>query len=173
MRHIAFVSSFCFLAFVAGCSGSSTTVGGSGGGGSEGAALFDSPESADVTSGSIYGVWGGSLRENGITFDTRWRLRENAITLASRCTLADGRESETVGITARGRVNDGEITFLESKKDEKTTGGVTCRVNAQPRTLAACDEREGFEQDCFRLAGTTLTLFGNPLEKLELIKLAD
>lgn len=168
------------LALLTACSGSSSTVGsgpgaggtGSGSGGSDAAALFDAP-SGDATGDSIFGVWGGSLVDGSMTFDTRWRFRETEIMLASRCSLSDGQESETVGVTARARVSEDEITFLESKRDEKKTGDITCRVNAQPRTLAACDAREGFERDCFRLSGTTLTIYGDPLEKLELVKLSD
>ena len=165
---------------LAACSGSSSTVGtGSSGGGGTGAsapaALFDEP-GGDATGDSIYGVWGGSMADGGVTFDTRWRFRENEITLTTRCTLRDGRESETVGVTSRARVSDDEITFLESKRDEKKTGDITCRVNAQPRTLEVCDDSapEGFERDCFRREGTTLTIFGTSmLEKLELVKLSD
>ena len=160
------------LGFVSACSGSTSSGVGSGSG-SEGASLFDAPGQGDLTPDSIYGVWGGSLVDSGITFDTRWRLSENEITLATRCSLQDGRESETVGVTARARVSRDEITFLESKRDERKAGDFACRVNAQPRTLAACDAREGFERDCFRLAGTTLTMYGSPLEKLELVKLSD
>jgi hypothetical protein len=169
LHHLIFLS----FVILTGCSGSSSTVGS--GGSSDGATLFDTPdEGSNVTPGSMYGVWGGSLEENGITFDTRWHLSANSITLANRCKLRDGRESETVGVTARARVTDDEITFLESKKDEKRTGDFWCRVSATPRTLSACGGvHEGFEQDCFRLSGTTLTLYGNPLEKLELVKLSD
>lgn len=158
--------------FAVGCSGSTTGVGNSSSGASAGDALFAAPE-GDATAGSIYGVWGGSLEDNGITFDTRWRFRESELTLATRCSLRDGRESETVAVTARARVSDEEITILESKKDEKRAGDFYCRANAQPRTLAACDDREGFERECFRLSGTTLTIYESPIEKLELVKLSD
>lgn len=164
------------LYFAAGCSGTTAGVGNSSssssGGSSGGDALFVAPE-GEATPGSIYGVWGGTLEDNGITFDTRWRFRESELTLATRCSLRDGRESETVAVTARARVSDEEITILESKKDERRSGDFYCRANAQPRTLSVCDDREGFERECFRLSGTSLTIYESPIEKLELVKLSD
>lgn len=161
------------FAIVLGCSGSTSGVGTSSSSGSDGEALFEAPEQTEATPGSILGVWGGTLEDGRITFDTRWRLRKDSITLATRCTFPGGRQSGIVGITARGRVSDGEITFLESKKDENKTGEDFCRVSAQPRSFTACDGQPGFERMCFRLDGTTLTLYGDALEKLELVKLSD
>lgn len=177
LHHLRVPFALLLLLSLSACSGSSSSVSSESGSGSGSVSppantLFETPTS-DATGGSIYGVWGGSLVDGGITFDTRWRFEADTITLATRCTLGDGRESGTVGVTARARVSEAEITFLESKRDEKDTGGVTCRVTAQPRTLSVCDEREGFERECFRREGTTLTIFGNPLERLELVKLSD
>jgi hypothetical protein len=181
MRHVIFLLS-CIVV-IAGCSGSTTGVGSSssssssgGGGGGDSDALFNAPpEGSTVTPGSIEGLWAGMLEEGGITFDTRWKLHSSSITLATRCTFRDGRDSATVGVTARARVSETEITFLESKTDETRSGDAFCRVSAKPRSFNACgDVHEGFEENCFRFADMTLTLYGDtPLEKLELVKVSD
>lgn len=171
MQSLLLPSLFAFALLAVGCSGTTTGVGSSSSSGG-GDALFVAPQ-GDATPGSIYGVWGGTLEDNGITFDTRWRFRESEMTLATRCTLRDGRESGTVSVTARARVSDEEITILESKKDEQRSGDFTCRANAQPRTIAVCPAREGAERECFRLSGSTLTIYESPIEKIELVKLSD
>jgi hypothetical protein len=67
-----------------------------------------------------------------------------------------------------------EIAVLESKKEEKKTGDVTCRANARPGTTKRCDTDEAFRQDCFVLDGTELTLYGmSSLDKIVLTKLSD
>lgn len=160
-------SALLFAAATA-CSGSTTTGVGPG---PAADTLFTTPE-GDVTPDAIYGLWGGTLEDNGITFDTRWRFREDQLTLATRCSLRDGRESEVVSVTARARIDEDEITILESKKDEQRSGDFVCRANAQPRTIAACGD-DGFERECFRLSGTSLTIYESPIEKLALVKLSD
>jgi hypothetical protein len=177
-------SSFILSALVmtSGCSGASTTLGdvegSSGGSGSgrasSGSKLFDAPK-GEATPGAIHGLWGGAIVGNdGTGVDTRWRLDESELEVAGRCTLADGRESEIVAVTVAARVTEEEIAILESKKDEWRDGDQFCQVSLYPRKLTACDERAGFERECFRLGGTTLTIYGDsPLDKLPLTKLAD
>lgn len=170
------VALFVATFLAAGCSGTTAGVGSSSSGSSSGSgggdALFVAPE-GEPTAGSIYGVWGGALEDNGITFDTRWRFRDSELTLATRCTLPDGRESGTVSVTAKARVTDEEITILESKNDEQRSGDFVCRASTRPRTLSACSDREGFERECFRLSATKLTIYESPIEKLDLVKLSD
>ena len=170
------------MTVLGGCSGSTAGVGNGGrGGGSpsgsdsvDGAPLFAAPD-GDATPNVIYGVWGGSMKEPGVTFDSRMRLARGAITFATRCEFDDGRESQIAAVTAAARVSDQEIAVLESKKDERRTGDITCRATAQPGTMDRCgDDRDGFEHDCFRLSGTTLTIFGSSsLDKVVMTKLSD
>jgi hypothetical protein len=167
-----------------GCSGSGAGIddgssGGSGpagiGGATPGAAMFGTP-TGSATPDSIYGVWGGSLEEGSVTFDTRVKLAAGSMTVATRCTLANGSRSDVVGVTAAARITNENLTVLETKSDAKDDGVVKCSVNLTPRQLARCtaDMIDGFERNCFKLTGTTLVEFGTSgLDKLELTKLSD
>jgi hypothetical protein len=154
-------------------SGSGT---GSGSGSASGAAegLFSAEPGASATPDSILGVWGGSMKELSVTFDTRMKITANDVTFATRCVLDDGRESAVVAVTASARVTNDNIAILESKKDEKNTGGVTCRANARPGETKKCAKVDGFQKSCFHLDGTQLTIYGTtPFDKLEMTKISD
>jgi len=168
-------------------SGTGTSNGsGSGGGGArsgagsttvsaEGAALFDSPSSTDATADSIYGLWGGVMKDLDFTFDTRMRLTPDSITFATRCDH-DGTSGAIAGVTAKARVNAEEVAVLESKKDERKLGDLTCRANAHPGNTKRCANStdNGFQTQCFILNGTELTFYGDsPFDKLSLIKISD
>jgi hypothetical protein len=161
-----------------GCSGASTGDGGAGGAGvpSVGASMFDAPSGA-ATPGSIYGVWGGTLVQGDLAFDTRMKLASGSVTVASRCTrTSDGARSGIVGVTAAARITADAMDVLESKSDTKDDGVLKCTVNVTPRQLPRCaaGQPAGFERGCFKLDGTTLVEFGtNGLDKLELTKLSD
>lgn len=167
-------------------SGNGTTNGGGSGGGArngagsttvsaEGAALFDSPSSTDATADSIYGLWGGVIKDLDFTFDTRMRLTADSITFATRCDH-DGTSGAIAGVTAKARVNAEEVAVLESKKDERKLGDLTCRANAHPGNTKRCTNStdNGFQTQCFILNGTELTFYGDsPFDKLSLIKISD
>jgi hypothetical protein len=156
-----------------GSSGKPGSSGGTGGGSSEGAALFDTP-SGKATPGSIYGVWGGSAEDGGITFDIRYKLNASSVTVAGRCSKG-GATSPVAAVTVKARVSDSEIAILESKEDTQKNGDLTCTARPKPGTIAKCAPKdEGFEHDCFTLSGTTLTLFGTTsFEKVQMTKLSD
>ena len=172
----------CGIALLAiGCSGSGASVadgtsgapGAPGGSGSD--AMFAAP-SGTATPDSIYGLWGGTIEDGSITFDTRMRLSKGSATIAARCTTAEGKHSSTVGVTAAARISDEELAVLESKTDAKDNGVVKCSVSLTPKDVKRCtsDMPKGFERDCFKLEGMTLFEFGKtPLEKIELTKLSD
>ena len=162
-----------------GSSGSGVNNGGSSGSSghaSESEALFKAP-TGTATPDSIFGVWGGTTKDNGVTFDTRMKLSATSATLATRCTLDDtGAVSGIVGVTAAARVSAESLVILESKSDKKDDGVVKCGVNATPREVKRCgaDQDRGFERNCFRLEGTSFTDFGaTPFDKIELTKLSD
>ena len=156
----------------AGTPGSSSS---SGSAGSAADALFEAP-TGTATPDSIYGVWGGTLKDNGTTFDTRMKLSATSATLATRCTLANGASSAVVGVTVAARISADGFVILESKSDKKDDGTVRCAVNATPKQIKPCtaDEPKGFEHDCFLLEGTTFTDFGSTaFDKSEFTKLSD
>ena len=181
-----------------GCSGHNTgvadgTSGSSGGDGSSGSsgagssgssgahpsdseALFQAP-TGTATPDTIFGVWGGSLKNNGITFDSRMRLSTASATLATRCTLdSSGKTSGIVGVTAAARISGASLVILESKSDQKDDGVVRCSVKLAPREVKRCaaDVTKGFERDCFTIEGTQFTDYGaSSFDKVELTKLSD
>ena len=147
---------------------------GSGGGSasSDNDALFKAP-SGRATADSVFGLWGGVLQDGNLTFDTRTRLTPATITFATQC-LSNGQTSAVVGVTVAARVSDEEIAVLESKRDEKVTGGVTCRANAAPGTSKRCEKIDGFQSQCFVLDGMQLTIYGaTTFDKSVLTKLSD
>jgi hypothetical protein len=161
-----------------GCSGASTGDGGAGGGGvpAVGASMFEAPSGA-ATPGSIYGVWGGTLVQGDLAFDTRMKLASSTVTVASRCTrTTDGARSPIVGVTSAARITADSMQILETKSDTTDDGVLKCTVGTTPLQLARCgaDQPAGFERGCFKLDGTKLVEFGtNGLDKLELTKLSD
>lgn len=176
-----------FLALAAGCSGGTTGTGdgssGSSGGTTsdtnaatpEAEAMFEAPR-RDATPGSIYGVWGGTAEDRGITFHTRMKLATRSVTMAARCQLRDGRTSAVVAVTAAARVTDESVAVLESKTADDDDGAVRCGVRLTPRELKRCskDPYEGPKRMCFELEGSSLTQYGeSPLDKLEFTKLSD
>jgi hypothetical protein len=142
----------------------------------EGDALFQAP-SGGVTPGTIFGLWGGTIEEGSVTFDSRMKLTATSITLATRCTLtSSGAVSGIVSVTAAARVTDDSVVILETKNDAADDGVVRCRVTAAPREMKRCrdDQPSGFEQNCFTVEGTTFTTYGtSPLDKAVLVKLSD
>ncbi len=151
---------------------------GSGSGGSaSGSAvegLFSADPGAPATPDSLFGVWGGSMKELTVTFDSRMKIESSNVTFATRCVMDDGRESAVVGVSAAARVTSDNITILESKKDEKNENGVTCRANARPGETKRCAKVDGFQTRCFHLEGTLLTIYGDtPFDKLEMTKISD
>jgi hypothetical protein len=166
------------VSLAVGCSGTSTGDGGAGGVGvpAVGASMFEAPSGA-ATPGSIYGVWGGTLVQGDLSFDTRMRLASGSVTVASRCSRSsDGARSGIVGVTAAARINADAMEILESKSDTKDDGVLRCSVNVAPQNLARCaaGQPAGFERGCFTLDGTKLVEFAsNGLDKLELTKLSD
>ena len=181
------------LVFVAGCSGStaggdlsassSSSSGGSSGStttppsGGDAATLFDTP-SGTVTPDTIFGLWGGVDDETaGTEIDVRVKLTTTSISNALRCTLtATQKTSGIVGVTVAARNTEDDLVFLESKNDSYDDGTVRCSTSIAPHDEQRCaaDVQPGFEQNCFELAGTHLTLYGdNALAKLDLIKLSD
>jgi hypothetical protein len=161
-----------------GCSGASSGDGGAGADGvpAAGAAMFEAPSGA-ATPGSIYGVWGGTLVQGDLAFDTRMRFASGSVTVASRCTrTSDGARSGIVGVTAAARITADSMQILETKSDTKDDGVLKCSVGVTPLQLGRCaaDQPAGFERGCFKLDGTKLVEFGtNGLDKLELTKLSD
>ncbi|MBX3203544.1 MAG: hypothetical protein KF764_00685 [Labilithrix sp.] len=154
--------------------GASSGSGDGSGSGSEHDALFDAPSESAVTAGSIFGLWGGATKDLSFTFDSRMRLGQSTMTFATRCVRDNGDESAVVGVTVAARVDESEISVLESKKDEKKTGDITCRANARPGTTKRCDTDEGFRRACFVLDGTELTIYGmSSLDKVVLTKISD
>ena len=153
--------------------GSSSSGGGSSSGGT-GAALFDAPTGA-ATPDSIFGVWAGTIKGTGVTFDTRMRLAATSATLATRCTLASGASSAVVGVTVAARISADGFVILESKSDKQDDGTVKCAVNVTPKQIKPCSaEDKGFEHDCFALEGTTFTDYGaTSFDKSEFTKLSD
>ena len=154
---------------------SSSSSSSSGGAGTAADALFEAPTGV-ATPDSIYGVWGGTLTDNGTTFDTRMKLSATSATLATRCTLASGASSAVVGVTVAARISAEGFVILESKSDKKDDGTVRCAVNATPKQIKPCgaDQPKGFERDCFVLEGTTFTDYGaTTFEKSEFTKLSD
>ena len=157
-------------------SGSEPQPGGGSGSGSGSAAegLFSADPGSTATPDSLLGVWGGSMKELSITFDSRMKIGSSSVTFATRCVMDDGRESAVVGVTAAARVTSENIAILESKKDEKNTNGVTCRANARPGETKRCAKVDGFQTKCFHLDGTQLTFYGDsPFDKLEMTKISD
>jgi hypothetical protein len=155
-------------------SGSKTGSGSGSASGSAAEALFTAEPGASATPDSLLGVWGGQMKELSVTFDTRMKIGSSSVTFATRCVMDDGRESAVVAVTASARVTSDNIAILESKKDEKNTGGVTCRANARPGETKRCAKVDGFQKECFHLDGTALTFYGaTPFEKLELTKISD
>jgi hypothetical protein len=158
-----------------GASGAPSSSGGTNPPGSGAAALYDAP-SGSATPDSIFGVWGGSKTDNGITFDARMKLTKDSATLATRCTVDSTRKvSGIVGITVAARVTDESYVILESKSDEVNEGGVRCSVNLAPREVKRCKaEDKGFEHDCFTVEGTTFTAYGaSSFDAIALTKLSD
>ncbi len=158
-----------------GSSGSSSgTSGGTPGRAAESDALFEAP-TGGATPDSIYGVWGGTLKDGGVTFDTRMKLSATSATLATRCTLASGAASAVVGVTVAARISVEGFVILESKSDKKDDGTVKCAVNVTPKQIKPCSaDDKGFERDCFVLEGTTFTDYGaTPFAKSEFTKLSD
>jgi hypothetical protein len=172
------------------CSGGGATVGGddgdTGGGSGSGSgsgdgiatsdaeALFDADETDDVTPDSIYGLWGGAMKDMDWTFDNRVRLTETSFTLATRCEDPDGAVGGIAAVQAKARVDDSQIAVLESRRDERVLGKITCRASARPGELTRCTEDDGFQHDCFELDGTSLTLYGaTPFDKLAMVKISD
>lgn len=158
-----------------GCSDSdgSGSGAGSGSSSSEFGGLFSAP-SADATPDSLVGLWGGSIQDNGVTFDVRFQFTASSVTLATRCTLADGESSAIVGVTAKARVTDDGYTILESKEQQKDDGKVMCKVSLKPREVARCaDDAFAAKQACFELSGTTFVQYETPVDKVELTKLSD
>jgi hypothetical protein len=187
-----FLSSFALLS-LAGCAGSDNVSGtgtpsGSSSGGSSSSSggassssggspavdgLFQAP-SGGATPDSLYGVWGGSLKDLSFTFDSRIKLSESSMTFATKCVRDDGTQSAVVGVTVAARVNDAEIAVLESKQDEKKTGDITCRANARPGTTKKCEKVDGFQKECFALDGTKLVIYGTTsFDKMDLTKISD
>ncbi len=157
-------------------SGTGTGTGTGTGSGSAGDALFQSPSSTSATPDSIFGLWGGSLQPgDGWTFDTRIEMAAGSITFATRCTSPDGRTGGIASVSAKARISNDDISVLESKSDEKKLGDVTCRANATPGETKACTpDQKGFEQTCFTLEGTSLTIYGaTTFDKLAMTKISD
>jgi hypothetical protein len=137
-------------------------------------ALFEAPSNETVTPDDLYGVWGGTTKDLSMTFDARMQLSASSVTFATRCILDNGSESSIVGVKVAARVGADEIAVLESKSDEKDTGGVKCRATTRPETTKRCERVAGFQKTCFWLDGRELTLYGNtPFEKLVFTKLSD
>jgi hypothetical protein len=180
---------------VYGCSGSTTTGadnngggsgsgnGGSSGGGSSngggsgslGDSLFATPSSTSATPDSIFGLWGGTLPEQGWKFDTRLKFTDSEVNAATRCQSPDGQQGGIAAIAAKARVTNDDIAVLESKNDEKQLSGITCRASMAPSETKRCDPADkGFEKNCFTLEGTSLTMFGDtPFDKLAMTKISD
>ena len=140
-------------------------------------ALFDAPTGA-VTAGTIFGLWGGVDDGNaGTSIDVRVKLTPTTISNALRCKLTSTQhQSGIVGVTAAARNTEDDLVFLESKNDSFDDGTIRCSTSVAPRELKRCasDVSPGFEESCFTLEGTTLTLFGDTqLDKLVLLKLSD
>jgi hypothetical protein len=196
-RYLDFVFyGFASIAFASasGCSGDGASVGGGSSGtasgfespgsngspsgsfsSSEGDALYAAPQGS-VTPGSVFGLWGGTAVDGGITFDMRMKVGSRSITLANRCSVPSGKRSEVVSVSAAARVSEESVVVLETKQDAKNDGVVRCSVSLTPRQADRCaaDEHPGFERDCFTLEGTRLTLFGETsFEKLSFTKLSD
>ena len=174
MRHLHSLLLPALLSSLVACSGSSGSTVTSSDDSPTASAVFE-PGTGEVTPDSIYGTWGGVIEDNAWTFDTRLRLTATTATIATRCQAPNGKQGALVGVTVKARVDEEAIAYLESKNDERTLGDITCRANARPMTIERCATREeGFEQSCFVLDGTTLTVYGrSPLEKATLTKLAD
>jgi hypothetical protein len=196
MKHALLCILHVSVIALAGCSGSNAAVGngggtsagdgngggsGSGGGSSSGSgsavasSLFDTPSSTDATPDQLYGLWGGSTKTfDEWTFDIRLRLAASDLSVATRCSTPSGDVGGLAGVAVKARVNDDEITVLESKKDEKKVGDVTCRANETPGTTVRCEKEDGFQTNCFVLDGDALRIYGNsPFDKLELVKISD
>jgi hypothetical protein len=139
----------------------------------EGAALFETPSNTDATPGFIVGLWGGVIKDLSFTFDTRMRIDVGKVTFATRCDHS-GTSGAIAGVTAKARVTDFEFAILESKKDERKLGDITCRANAHVGEVRRCAEPDSFPTQCFVINGTKLTFYGDsPLDKLELTKISD
>jgi hypothetical protein len=152
-------------------------AGGSGtGSGSAGDALFQTPADTSATPDSIFGLWGGSLDNEGFTFDTRVKLASDAMTFAQRCTDdSNGAQGGVASVVAKARVSNDDVTCLESKNDEQKVGSITCRAATTVGDTKRCaPEDKGFESNCFELDGTSLTIFGaTSFDKLVLTKISD
>lgn len=172
------------LAFGVGCSGSDTgSPGSSGSSGApaattdspEGAALFEPPSSTKATPDSIFGTWGGSADDGGITFDIRMHFEKSSMTLAGRCSREPDGTTPIVSATVSARVSNDGISILESKENVSTNGKIACRVHPTPIEWKPCPT-DDFAQPkkCFDLSGTSLSFYGDtPLEKSTLTKLTD
>ncbi len=140
----------------------------------EAGGLFAPPQAA-ASGDSLLGVWGGTLKTTSVTFDVRYKLAPDSVTLANRCTLSNGTQSPIVGATAKARVTDDAIVVLESKSDDYDDGEVRCSVMLVPKQTPRCATSGAggaeFAKGCFELEGTKLVLHGDtPLDKLELVK---
>jgi len=161
-------------------SGSGTSGGGSGSGTGDGIAgadaegLFDAPSDTSATPGSIYGLWGGAMKDMDWTFDSRIRLSAGAFTFATQCISPSGVSGGIAAIRAKARVDANQIAILESRNDEKKVGEINCRANAHPGETNRCAEVDGFQTNCFVLEGTSLTFYGaTPFDKMEMTKISD
>lgn len=93
--------------------------------------LFDAPANAQVTSGSIYGVWSTHIEYDDASVDARFKFAPDSVTAANRCHYSDGF-AVTVGITTAATVTASEITVRESKDDTFNDGTHRCNVFGRP-----------------------------------------
>jgi hypothetical protein len=132
--------SLIVLLVTAGCSGT--------GAGNLYAPLFDAPTTA-ATPDEVTGLWGGSLEQGSVRFDTRFKFEAGKTTVATKCTYKDGtvlsagavatsRTAEKTGATCLGFVGAekathcGTVEILETKADRAVAGDKVCSVNLRP-----------------------------------------
>lgn len=126
----------------------------------------------DATPDSIFGVWGGTLEEAGLRFDSRMKLDASSVTFATRCN-AGSETSAVVGVTVRARVSASEVAVLESDQNSVPFRNDSCRAQARVSTFKACTS-EQMASNCFLLDGLELHFYGtNQFDKTTLTKISD
>jgi hypothetical protein len=172
----AFGSLSCLTA--TGGAGGAGGAGSSGSSGESGAATFaglfaESPRAPSP--GKIGGLWGGQTKaptNPDFEFDFRYEFRPTRLTAANRCSYK-GQQGPTAGVAVLARISEQEITVLENKKDEQALSGVTCSVAPPAIVIPACPQT-GAPSQCFKLAGTELTIVGDTeFSTLKLTKIRD
>jgi hypothetical protein len=126
----------------------------------------DAPQSAlfsaggAVTPGVLLGVYESEKQTAGtVTATSRYELRADTITVATRC--VGGGITKIPVVTSAAVIGDAQIVIAESKVATDSVAGVSCGVQLGAGTIPRCDTAlpATARVNCFALEGTALSLY--------------